>query len=76
MALINFNDTPTRAFVRGFWKGMAAPLMLFSSFSVPAEVKVPEFKPLPRPRSGAGDQWLKVGEALREASHKLRQQGQ
>lgn len=54
------------AFVRGFWKGMAAPMMLFGSISIPAEARPLEFQPLPRRQSPSTD-WARVGQQLRAA---------
>lgn len=71
--IINLSDTKKAAFTRGFWKGMAAPLMLFSVFDLPAQAAPPGFSELPKRNLGdqSGD-WVKVGNQLREAAKKDR----
>ena len=57
------------AFARGFWRGLAAPLMIYSNEALPANIKDCTFKPLPPMKRGdlRGD-WRRVGDALRNAS--------
>lgn len=73
--IVNFSDTPRTAFVRGFWKGMAAPLMLFGSSAMPVEAQPMEFKPLPIRPSDPGQDWARVGDLLRAATSKDRAAG-
>jgi len=41
--LINTSNSTKKVFINGFWKGMAAPVMLFGSFAAPERTEV---KPL------------------------------
>jgi len=55
--------------MRGFWRGLAAPLMLYSDTAFPAELQDYSFKPLPTVKRGSlQDDWWRVGETLRSAS--------
>lgn len=45
ITLINHSDSQQQAFMRGLWKGMAAPLMLFAANH--AAVEPVELAPLP-----------------------------
>ena len=74
--IVNLSDTGRAAFTRGFWKGMAAPLMLFSVFDLPTHAAPPNFSELPKRDSGnqAAD-WIKVGDQLRAAAKKDRESG-
>lgn len=63
---IDLHVTRRAAFMRGFWKGLAAPMMLFTSYTLPAEAQPAEFTPLARRPAPASD-WVRVGEALRAA---------
>ncbi|MBI5270150.1 MAG: hypothetical protein HY856_10795 [Burkholderiales bacterium] len=65
-------DDRRTAFVRGFWRGMAAPLVLFSTYELPPAATV-VFRPLPRREAGPQDDWVKVGEALRQAARTSKQ---
>ncbi len=59
------------AFARGFWRGLAAPLMLYSGNALPAELRDYKFKPLePMARGDVGSDWKRVGDALRGAACK------
>lgn len=49
MVVIDFKDTKKQAFIKGFYKGIAAPLMLFGSFTAPP---LPEVKPIIPPHQG------------------------
>jgi hypothetical protein len=71
-SIVNLDDTKRAAFVRGFWKGMAAPLMLFSSFSMPHQAAPLEYRPLPRRPDVARSDWARVGDQLRAAAEKVR----
>jgi len=56
------------AFARGFLRGLAAPLMIYSSNRLPVNIRDYSFKPLPPMKRGdlRGD-WRCVGDALRDA---------
>lgn len=72
---IDTTSQPKAAFMRGFWKGMAAPLMLFSAFDLPAEARPMPFQPLARRSAPPASEWLRVGQALRLAAAKDRAAG-
>lgn len=72
MQIINPTDTKRTAFVRGFWKGMAAPMMLFSAFELPAQAQPIAFQPLRRRPVQHASDWVRVGDALRAAVAKER----
>jgi hypothetical protein len=74
-AIVNLSDTKKAAFTRGFWKGMAAPLMLFSTFDASAQPVEQTFRDLPRRAPDAASDWVKVGNALRAAAKKDREFG-
>lgn len=62
MVIIDFADTSKQAFVRGFRKGMAAPVMLFGSFEAPP---LPEVKQVTVPsisdEQSLNSDWNKIG---------------
>ena len=43
MAIINLKSIENKAFISGFWKGLAAPSMMFEKINLPKN----EFKPIP-----------------------------
>jgi hypothetical protein len=63
-------DSKRAAFARGFWKGLAAPLVLFSNFNIPEQGLPGEFRPLPRRAPATGSDWVRVGDELRSALKK------
>lgn len=70
--IVDPTDSPRKAFVKAFFKGVAAPLMLFADGHVPAAARPREFEPLPdRTTSPAGD-WAHVGDSLRVAATRYR----
>ena len=73
--LFDPTSQPKAAFIRGFWKGMAAPLMLFSTFDLPAQARPMAFQPLARRSEAPASEWLRVGQALRIAAAKDRASG-
>lgn len=73
--IVNLTATKRAAFARGFWKGMAAPLMLFSTFDLPEQAAGPTFSELPKRASDQTSDWVKVGDALRTAAKKDRESG-
>jgi len=44
MAIINFSDTKRQAFLRGFQKGLASPVILFGSFQAPRMDAIPQIR--------------------------------
>lgn len=69
-AIVELHVKPVRAFVRGFWKGLASPLMVYSHFELPSWAANYEFKKLPRTTGEFGDirsDWKRVGQQLQEA---------
>lgn len=66
--LLHFDDLPRQAFVRGFVRGLAAPVALFGTYTAPAIPKPITIVPPSHYRSDAealaGD-WQRVGAALR-----------
>lgn len=74
--IVNMSDTKKAAFARGFWKGMAAPLMLFSTFDASTQQPVEQtFRELPRHAGDLASDWVKVGNALRAAAKRDRESG-
>lgn len=67
-------DTKRAAFARGFWKGMAAPLVLFSNFNLPPEAAPVEYRPLQRRVPESASDWVRVGDELRRAAAEDRRQ--
>jgi hypothetical protein len=45
MVIIDFNETKKQAFMHGFSKGMAAPVMLFGGFTAPTLPEVQQIIP-------------------------------
>jgi hypothetical protein len=54
MVIINFSNTKREAFLRGFEKGLAAPVMLFGHF------QAPNLDPIPQ----VTIQSIEIGEAM------------
>ena len=75
VATINLSDSKRAAFTRGFWKGLAAPLMLYSSFELPPEAIAHEFRELPRRAANQTSDWIRVGDALRKAAEEDKRSG-
>jgi hypothetical protein len=75
MTNIDLTTTPRKALLQGFWKGLAAPLMLFGSHSLPAQAQPGEFQPLPNRMSSQALDWVRVGNALRAAAKRDREDG-
>lgn len=71
--LVDLGDSPRTAFSRGFWKGLAAPLLLFSSHHLPSQAEPKSFQPLPNRAAPQQNDWVRVGNALRNAAEKERQ---
>lgn len=68
MQLIDFTDTPQKALLSGFLKGMASPYLLFGEFSA---MPLPAVMQIPRPdmaidKAIASD-WARVGTSLQAA---------
>lgn len=62
MELLNFSDTSKQAFIKGFWKGLAAPVMIFGNFEAP---KRREIKPISlnfkTDAEALADDWKRIG---------------
>lgn len=62
MLLINFSETPKKAFARGFIKGLAAPMVLFGNYPAPS---LPELKWVTIPKESTDqmliNDWIKIG---------------
>lgn len=74
-SFINLGDLCAVAFRRGFWKGMAAPIMLFSSVELPAAAQPVKFMRIERMPTQSENDWVQVGNALRLAAEKVRAEG-
>ena len=68
MPIVDFDDTPREAFVRGFWKGLGAPYLLYGEFELPP---LPDLPPLDLPlidaQAAIAHDWRKVGQDIRAA---------
>ena len=68
MLIADFDDTPREAFVRGFWKGLGAPYLLYGEFDMPP---LPEIQavdlPLTDAQAAIAQDWRKVGQDIRAA---------
>lgn len=62
MLLIDFSETPKKAFARGFLKGLAAPMVLFSNYHAPS---LPDIKWVTLPKESTDqtliNDWIKIG---------------
>jgi hypothetical protein len=69
--LIDFSETRRSALLRGFLKGLAAPVVLFSHHSAPALPQVTQITPPVRPYGDAGvlsSDWARIGLGLHAAT--------
>ena len=73
--LVDPKSSPRAAFARGFWKGMAAPLLLFSSFDIATQIEPVAYQPLQRRSRAEASDWVRVGDALRLAAARYRESG-
>jgi hypothetical protein len=67
--VIDFDSTPRAAFARGFLKGLAAPVVLFSNSTVSLP-PVPQVKPVVSAGGDAGAlsrDWVRIGGDMRVA---------
>lgn len=55
------------AFVLGFWRGLTAPVSIYSTLQFPAEAQPLEFLPIKKRETPSESDWVKVGEQLRAA---------
>ena len=68
MLIVQLKDSRKKAFLNGFWRGMAAPLLLYSTVTLPKEVGDVEFQALPRQDlGGQNDDLRKIGSDIRTA---------
>jgi hypothetical protein len=76
MTLLRFDQAPRQAFIRGFVKGLAAPLSLYIGHQAPKELLEVEFQPLPaRQRGDLRDDWKAVGQDIASAFEQQRARG-
>lgn len=68
MTRIDLKAARRMALSRGFWRGMAAPLMIYSAFHLPEEMR-PKFQHVANPASqdGLRGDWKRVGGHIRDA---------
>lgn len=65
MFLIDFNHSRKKAFVHGFVKGLAAPVMLFHFEYAPVVPQVPYLMPTTMPiHDVLANDWLRIGEDM------------
>ncbi len=57
------------AFARGFWRGMAAPTMIYAAASQLPEEAIPKLQDVPNPASqdGIRNDWKQVGAHIKDA---------
>lgn len=73
ISIIDFSSSKRQAFIHGLWKGLAAPLVLFSTFDLPPQAAPVTYRPLERrPSSGIAGDWVRVGRDLRTAADRER----
>jgi len=69
MELVDLKSSRRKAFAAGVLRGLASPLMVYSSFSLPASA-VPVVQHVPNPAKGTdglrGD-WRRVGQHLKDS---------
>lgn len=68
-------DAKRGAFIRGVARGLTGPSLLYSSHEALSQLKPAELVPLPKRKAPPASDWARVGNELREAASKLRQQG-
>ncbi len=62
MVIIDFSKTSKQAFINGFSKGLAAPVMLFGSFDAPPLVEIKQIYAQPISDENAlQSDWYKIG---------------
>jgi hypothetical protein len=68
--ILDFDQSKRSAFLRGFAKGLAAPVVLFSTHTLPQLAPVAPIVPPSHPGGDAGamsSDWARVGSSLRAA---------
>jgi hypothetical protein len=66
MVIIDFSETERQAFLRGFEKGLAAPVMLFGHFQAPTVATIPQITVQPIEAGEAiENDWKVIGADLR-----------
>jgi hypothetical protein len=62
MLLIDFSETPKKAFARGFIKGLAAPMVLFGNYHAPILTDIKWVTP-PKESTDQAlvNDWIKIG---------------
>lgn len=73
--VLDFEQDKKAAMVRGFWRGMAAPVSLFAAHDAPAAPKVDLVTPPTRDVATAlnGD-WARVGDSILVAVQRYERQ--
>jgi hypothetical protein len=75
-AIIDLKAPRLTCFQTGFWKGLAAPMLFYSSFELPPEAIPKRFVELDYKSSGdLASDWRRVGEAIQAASLAVRAEG-
>ena len=70
MHLDDLNCSTEEAFVRGFWRGLGASTMIFSTYALPKEAE-PVLARIENPAEksdGVQGDWVRVGDLLRSAA--------
>jgi hypothetical protein len=67
--IFDLTATPHQAFMRGFWRGLAAPLAVFSMHNIPdwAQPPVLEVRNPAKGSAGLAGDFRRVGDCLRAA---------
>lgn len=73
MLMLDFSSTPLKAFRRGFAKGMAAPVMLYSNFDAPTSIPDVKAVAAVRLRGSRLSVWETIGEDFKVAVSKYEQ---
>ncbi len=68
MVIINFSDTKRQSFLRGFEKGLTAPILLYGYFQAPNANMIPQITVQPIAISEVlENDWKTIGANLRNA---------
>lgn len=69
MVRIDLKASRRTAFARGFWRGLAAPIMIYTAASQLPEDAIPRVQDVPNPASkdGIRSDWKRVGLHIKDA---------
>ena len=69
MVRIDLKAGRRAAFARGFWRGLAAPIMIYAAASQLPEEAIPRVQDVPNPASkdGIRSDWKRVGAHIKDA---------